>query len=78
MELAPAGLVGAIVGLGVGLIDYAVIAVLIRKTISKIAERDPKSMPSQKTIDAVMKGVFVVTVLVFAGLGYWFGATIGG
>ena len=78
MELSPAGLVGAVVGLGVGLIDYALIAVLIRKAIGKIAERDPKSMPPQATIDFVMKAVFVVTVLVFAGLGYWFGATVAG
>ena len=76
--MSPAGLVGAVVGLGVGLIDYALIAVLIRKAIGKIAERDPKSMPPQATIDFVMKAVFVVTVLVFAGLGYWFGATVAG
>lgn len=73
MDLPLSGVIGAAVGVGVGLIDYAIIAGLIRKLIARQAERvDPRR------VDLVMKGVFVVNILVFAMLGWWVGVSVAG
>lgn len=78
MELSLPGMIGAGIGLVVGLIDYGLIAMLIRRAVEK-ANGGPVVERSQATrLDRTMKVVFVVNALVFAGLGYWFGSTIGG
>lgn len=78
MELSLPGLIGAGIGLVVGLIDYGLIAMLIRRAVEK-ANGGPVVERSQAArLDRIMKVVFVVNALVFAGLGYWFGSTIGG
>ena len=73
MDLPLAGVIGAVVGTGVGLIDYGIIAGIIRRLIAKQAGNiDPRR------VDLVMKGVFVVNTLVFAGLGWWVGVSVAG
>lgn len=68
-----AGVIGAVVGAGVGILDYGVIASLIRRLIARQKERvDPAR------VDLVMKGLFVVNVLVFAALGWWVGVSVSG
>ena len=78
MELSLPGLIGAVFGLGVGVIDYGLIAMLIRRAVERKGTAAPLIRVGPTALDRVMKVVFVVNALVFAGLGYWFGSTVGG
>ncbi|WP_181701866.1 hypothetical protein [Chthonobacter albigriseus] len=73
MDLPLSGIIGAVFGVGVGLLDYALIAGVIRRFIAKQDEVvDPRRM------DLVMKGLFVVNAVVFAILGWWVGVSVSG
>lgn len=72
MQFSLPGLLGAAVGSAVGVIDFAVIAMLVRRAM----ERWPTVSPAR--FELVLKVLFVVNLCIFAGLGYWFGSTIGG
>ena len=72
-DLPLAGVIGAAVGVGVGILDYGIIAGLIRRLIARQKETvDPAR------VDLVMKGLFVVNALVFAALGWWVGVSVAG
>ncbi|WP_075214654.1 hypothetical protein [Mongoliimonas terrestris] len=73
MDLPLSGVIGAAVGLGVGILDFAVIAALVRRTIDRMG-----TPPDPKRMDLVMRGVFLVNALVFAGLGWWLGVSVSG
>jgi hypothetical protein len=73
MDLPLPGVIGAAVGVGVGLLDYGIIASLIRRTIAR-----QKEQPDPARVDLVMKGVFVVNAVVFAALGWWVGVSVSG
>ncbi len=73
MELSLAGVVGAAVGVGVGLVDYGVVASLVRRAL----ERRPGLM-KPRWADLLMKVLFVVNAVVFAALGWWLGVTVAG
>jgi hypothetical protein len=73
MELPLAGVIGAVVGVGVGLVDYGVFAAVIRRAILRSPGRlDPRQA------DLLMKGVFVVNVVAFAVLGWSLGVSVAG
>ncbi|MEJ1161405.1 hypothetical protein [Prosthecomicrobium sp. N25] len=78
MDLSLPGAIGAGVGLAVGLIDYGLIAMLIRRAAEKANGGAVVERSQAARLDLIMKVVFVVNCLVFAGLGYWFGAAVGG
>ena len=78
MELSLPGLVGAVVGVGVGLIDYGLVASLVRRAAERSGRAAGTVRRTGAGMDLLMKVLFVVNGLVFAGLGYWFGATVGG
>ncbi len=70
-DLPLAGVLGAAVGVAVGLIDYAVVAGLVRRAIARSgAPLDPKRT------DLLMKALFVVNAVVFAALGWWVGVSV--
>ncbi|WP_237151608.1 hypothetical protein [Oryzibacter oryziterrae] len=73
MELPLAGVIGALFGVGIGVLDFGVIASLIRKGIEKTPGR---LTPRQS--DLLMRGLFVVNALVFGGLGWWLGVSVAG
>ncbi|WP_181707085.1 hypothetical protein [Chthonobacter rhizosphaerae] len=73
MDLPLSGVIGAAVGLGVGILDFAVIAALVRRTLGRM-----NATPDPKRMDLVMRGLFVVNALVFAGLGWWVGVSVSG
>ena len=73
MELSLAGVIGAAVGIGVGLIDYGVIASLIRKAL----ERRP-GLINPRQADVMMKVLFVANAVAFGVLGWWLGVTVAG
>ena len=73
MELPLAGVVGAAIGVAVGIIDYGILASIIRRVIARQAETvDPAK------VDLVMKGLFVVNAVVFGALGWWVGVSVAG
>ncbi|WP_026783455.1 hypothetical protein [Pleomorphomonas koreensis] len=73
MELSLAGVIGAAVGIGVGLIDYGLIASLIRRAL----ERRPGLLDPRRA-DLLMKVLFVANAVAFAILGWWLGVTVAG
>ncbi|MBL8573814.1 MAG: hypothetical protein JNM13_09060 [Hyphomicrobiaceae bacterium] len=78
MEFSLPGLLGAAVGSAVGVIDFSVIAMLVRRGAERRQLADPARAFAPKQVELVLKVLFVVNLCVFAGLGYWFGSTIGG
>lgn len=73
MELSLAGVVGAAVGIGVGLVDFGVIASVVRRAL----ERRPGWVEPRRA-DLLMKVLFVANAAVFAALGWWFGVSVAG
>jgi len=72
-DLPLACVIGAVVGVGIGLIDYGVIAAVIRRAL----ERRPDLVTAER-MNLLMKVLFVVNALVFAGLGWWLGVSVAG
>ena len=71
IDLPLSGVIGAAVGVVVGLIDYGIVASLVRRLVERKGwPVDPKRM------DRVMKGLFVGNALVFAALGWWLGVSV--
>ncbi len=73
MDLSLAGVIGAAVGIGIGLVDYGVIASVIRRAL----ERRPGWIEPRRA-DLLMKALFVANAIVFAALGWWLGVTVAG
>jgi hypothetical protein len=72
-ELPLAGVIGAVIGAAVGVLDYGIIAGVIRRFIARQDETiDPRRL------DLVMKGLFVLVTVVFAALGWWVGVSVSG
>ena len=73
MDLSLAGVVGAAVGICVGLVDYGLIASIVRRAL----ERRPGLIEPRRA-DLLMKVLFVVNAIVFAALGWWLGVSVAG
>jgi len=73
MELSLAGLIGALFGLVIGVIDFGIVAMMLRRAYEKRI-----GSAGGISLETILKLAFVVNALVFAGLGYWFGATMAG
>ena len=73
MELSLAGLVGALFGLVIGVIDFGFVAMILRRASERRIDAGGQGLS-----EAVLKVAFVVNALVFAGLGYWFGVAMAG
>lgn len=77
MELSLAGLVGALFGLVIGVMDFGFVAMMLRRAWDKRAGTAGGARGTS-TLETVLKVAFVVNALVFAGLGYWFGVAMAG
>jgi hypothetical protein len=79
MEFSLPGLIGAFVGTVLGVINYGVpIAVMERRlrTLDNSRTRDEREEFEHKL--SLMRRIVLGTYIVlFAGIGYWFGKTIG-
>ncbi len=77
---APAGLIGALVGLGVGWIDYRLVAGVV---VGKLRQLDRSQTPAERA-DFERRIVWfhrllgAATMGFFPVLGYWLGRAIGG
>ncbi len=80
MEFSLPGLIGAFVGTVLGVINYGVlIAVMERRlrSLDKSQTRDERAEFERK-LSLMRRIVLGTDIVLFAGIGYWFGKTIGG
>jgi hypothetical protein len=77
MTLSLPGLIGALVGGMIGVLDFGMIVALLRRAWEKA---DPISVRPQTagSREGILKVAFGINLVVFAGLGYWFGAAMAG
>ncbi|WP_439575497.1 hypothetical protein [Phreatobacter sp.] len=78
--LNPAGLIGALIGAGIGWVDYRIISGILTR---KLRETDRSTTAAERAdyerrIVLAQRLLLVITVPVFAGIGYWLGRTLGG
>jgi hypothetical protein len=80
MEISFPGLIGALVGLAIGYVDYRVVGGVLEGKLRKL---DRSSGPAEqqafeRKIRILRVVLFVMTVLAFPVVGYWLGITIAG
>jgi hypothetical protein len=76
MHLSLAGLLGAVIGTVVAATVYGRLALLVERGVrSAGAHQRPVS---DSEISMLRRVVLAADIVVFAGAGYWLGATIGG
>lgn len=77
MELSLVGLIGALFGLVIGVLDFGLVAMVLRRALDK-SSGSAGVVGTPRARELVMKVAFAVNALVFAGLGYWFGVAMAG
>ena len=80
MGLSLPGLVGAFVGLVVGWINYVFIVGIVT---GKLRQLDKSKSPEERAafeskLGLMRRIILGVDIVVFSGVGYWFGRTVGG
>jgi hypothetical protein len=80
MELSLAGLVGAVVGTVLGVINYAVIVGFVESRLRALdkSETAAEREDFERRISIMRRLILGIDVFVLGGVGYWFGKTIGG
>ena len=76
MEISLAGLVGGFFGAVIGVMDFGMIAALLRRAWEKKPVLGDDGRVRRR--EAFLKVAFVVNLAVFVGLGYWFGVSMAG
>jgi hypothetical protein len=80
MELSLAGLVGAFVGVVLGVINYAVIVGFVESRLRALdkSETAAEREDFERRISIMRRLILGIDVFVLGAVGYWFGKTIGG
>ena len=80
MELPLAGLLGAMVGTMLGAINYAVIVgfVVGRLRALDTSQTAQEREAFEEKIALMRRLILGLDIVVFGGIGYWFGNTVGG
>jgi hypothetical protein len=78
MELSLPVIIGAAVGLGVGVLDYGIIAALLRRALAKGRPEPGGAGASNRRHDLLFKLLFVVNALAFAAVGALLGSQVAG
>jgi hypothetical protein len=80
IDLSLAGLLGAVIGTVVAAIAYGPLVALIERGFR--ARGQPESAEQRETfgqeISLLRRAVLAVDIIVFGGIGYWLGQTVGG
>ena len=80
IDLSLAGLLGAVVGTVVAAIAYGPLVALMERGFR--ARGQPETAEQRETfgqeISLLRRAVLAVDIIVFGGIGYWLGQTIGG
>jgi hypothetical protein len=80
MEFSLPGLLGAFAGMVLGVINYGVlIAVMERRLRLLDKSKSPDERADfERKLSLMRRIVLGADIVLFAGIGYWFGRTIGG
>ncbi len=80
IDLSPAGFLGAVVGTVVAAFLYGPLVVLVGRGFKsrQPAETAEERATLEQEMSALRRAVLAADIIVFAGIGYWLGMTIGG
>jgi hypothetical protein len=80
MELSLAGLLGAFVGTVLGVINFAVIVGFVEGRLRALdkSESAAEREEFERKISVMRRTILGIDIIVFAGVGYWLGKTVGG
>ncbi|SON54915.1 hypothetical protein HDIA_1374 [Hartmannibacter diazotrophicus] len=78
MELSLPVILGAVIGLGVGLLDYGIVASILRREFVKRETKKGSPVLSRQNQDMLFKVLFVVNAIAFAALGAITGNSLAG
>jgi hypothetical protein len=80
MELSLAGLVGALVGTILGVINYALIVGFVESRLRALDKSQPGAEREEfeRKISVMRRTILGLDIFVFAGVGYVVGKTLGG
>jgi hypothetical protein len=80
VEYSLPGLLGAAVGIVLGLINYGVIVGLVQKRLRALdkAQTAEERADFERKLSIMRRTILAVDILAFGAVGYWFGATLGG
>ncbi len=80
MDISLAGLIGALVGTVIAWLNYALIVGFVTNRLraldksKTIAER----VDFERKLGVMRQFILALDIVIFAGIGYWFGSTLGG
>ena len=80
MELSLGGLIGAVIGTALGAVNYAVIVGYVEKRLRALdtSRTAQEREEFERKIWLMRRIILGVDIFVLAGVGYWFGKTVGG
>ncbi|MCW2309299.1 hypothetical protein [Rhodobium gokarnense] len=80
MPFSLAGLVGALVGLGVGWLDWRMLSGILRARHVQKSMAMPKDEAgrAEKRLNGILAAIFVLCFIGIPLVGYWTGVAIGG
>jgi hypothetical protein len=78
VDLSLAGLIGAIIGTAIAALVYGRLVALVERSL-RARDRSESAVAGKTFEHALLLRVVLATdIIVFAGIGYWLGAMIGG
>ena len=78
VDLSPAGLLGAVIGTAIAALVYGRVVALVERVL-RARDRSESGMEGEAFERALLlRVVLAIDIIVFAGIGYWLGAMIGG
>ena len=78
VDLSPAGLLGAVIGTAIAALVYGRVVAWVERAL-RARDRSESGMEGEALEHALLLRVVLATdIIVFAGIGYWLGAMIGG
>jgi hypothetical protein len=80
MEFSLPGLIGAFVGTVLGVINYGVLIAVMERRLRALDKSQTREQREdfERKLSLMRRIVLGSDIVVFAGIGYWFGKTIGG
>jgi hypothetical protein len=80
MELSLAGLLGAVAGTIIGVVNFVMVVGFVEQRLRVLdrSETEAERQEFESKISIMRRVILGIDVFVFGGLGYWLGKTVGG
>ena len=80
MDYSLPGFVGALVGVVIGVINYAVIISIVEGRLRKLdrSQTPGEREEFERKLSLMRRIVLGIDIVAFSAVGYWFGRTVGG